>query len=136
MHFAHDCLAEYGFHHVAISLGGYEFRHGTHSLVECMTHGDITLPYLIDRYNWDVKRRDTLELLRWPNGVCCTLYGIWTQSNWWLRCVVQFMVAPVEQVLGLVCCPQGVRQKSPASNFIVLAFRSAFRYPSLQEVGI
>ena len=30
---------------------------------------------LIDRYNCDQKCRDTLEMLRWPTGVCCTRCG-------------------------------------------------------------
>ena len=32
----------------------------------------FNLVELIDRYNCDDKCRDTLELLRWPTGVCCT----------------------------------------------------------------
>ena len=35
----------------------------------------LNLVDLIDRYNCDDKCRDTLELLRWPSGVCCTRCG-------------------------------------------------------------
>ena len=36
---------------------------------------EINLLHLVDRYNCDDKCRDTLELLRWPNGVHCTRCG-------------------------------------------------------------
>ena len=60
---------------------------------------DINLLDLIDRYNCDDKCRDTLELLRWPTGVCCTRCGdmdvieLENQNRWQCRgCRYQFSV--------------------------------------------
>ena len=54
---------------------------------------------LIDRYNCDDKCRDTLELLRWPTGVCCTrcgdmdVYELEKHNRWRCRgCNYQFSV--------------------------------------------
>ena len=60
---------------------------------------NINLLDLIDRYNCDDKCRDTLELLRWPGGVCCTQCGdmnvleLENQNRWLCRgCRHQFSV--------------------------------------------
>ena len=57
------------------------------------------LVQLIDRYNCDDKCRDTLELLRWPTGVCCTRCGdtdvneLEKHNRWHCRgCDYQFSV--------------------------------------------
>ena len=54
---------------------------------------------LIDRYNCDDKCRDTLEMLRWPSGVCCTrcgdmeVYELEKHDRWRCRgCNYQFTV--------------------------------------------
>ena len=54
---------------------------------------------LIDRYNCDERCRDTLELLRWPAGVCCTrcgdldVYELAKHNRWRCRgCNYQFSV--------------------------------------------
>ena len=59
----------------------------------------FNLVELIDRYNCDDKCRDTLELLRWPSGVCCTRCGdtdvneLEKHNRWHCRgCGYQFSV--------------------------------------------
>ena len=59
----------------------------------------FNLVELIDRYNCDDKCRDTLELLRWPTGVCCTRCGdtdvneLEKHNRWHCRgCGYQFSV--------------------------------------------
>ncbi|MCY4471133.1 MAG: IS1595 family transposase [Thiotrichales bacterium] len=59
----------------------------------------LNLVELIDRYNCDDKCRDTLELLRWPTGVCCTRCGdtdvneLEKHNRWHCRgCGYQFSV--------------------------------------------
>ena len=54
---------------------------------------------LIDRYNCDDRCRDTLEMLRWPTGVCCTrcgdmdVYELVKHNRWRCRgCNYQFSV--------------------------------------------
>ena len=59
----------------------------------------LNLVDLIDRYNCDDKCRDTLEMLRWPGGVCCTrcgdtnVYELEKHDRWRCRgCNYQFTV--------------------------------------------
>ena len=59
----------------------------------------FNLVELIDRYNCDDKCRDTLEMLRWPAGVCCfrcgdmNVYELEKHNRWHCRgCKYQFSV--------------------------------------------
>ncbi len=64
-----------------------------------MAKSPFNLVELIDRYNCDDRCRDTLEMLRWPTGVCCTrcgdmnVYELEKHNRWRCRgCNYQFSV--------------------------------------------
>ena len=66
---------------------------------------------LIDRYNCDDRCRDTLELLRWPTGVCCTrcgdmdVYEMEKHNRWRCRgCNYQFSVTSGTIMHDSHCC--------------------------------